>query len=333
MTFIPPDFVNKPQNYPQNLSSEEVRRRFLELLGDFTTPSVALEPQVTEEVLLPGGVVRQRLEYFVEPHERVPAYHLFRPDLPADAPGVLSIHGHGGEQIFPVGKAYHCHPDPEDPVQYSYQAARAGFRVLAPDALCFGERVTPYGHARFFFDEINTHAELTGRGLSLAWKSVWDNSRALEVLQALGAPRLGCIGYSGGSTQAYLLAAVNPVVQAAACFFSFTTLRHQLYQYRCCHCLYHFIPGMIQAGLDWDQVVALTPPRRLFLAWGALDAGTPEPAYRAFVTALRVRSEQLGGPPAVTTYEDHERGHELTQPMLQAALSFLAEPPEGTAAS
>jgi dienelactone hydrolase len=325
MVVIPKDFVNKPQGYPEDLPAEEVRRRFLRLLGPFKTPSVALEPRVTEEVELEGGVVRQRLEYSVEPSERVPAYHLFHRDLPADAPGVLSIHAHGGEEIFPVGKAFHCHPDPRNPMQYSYRAALAGFRVLAPDSLCFGERCTPYGHARFFFDETNTHAELTGRGKSLAWKSVWDNSRAVEVLQHLGASSIGCIGWSGGSTQSYILAAVNETVNAAACFFSFTTLRHQLYQYRGCHCLYHFIPGMIQAGIDWDQVVALTAPRKLFLAWGALDEGTPEPEYRAYVEAIRARCQNESLPPSVATLEDKERGHELTEAMLSSALTFLRE--------
>jgi hypothetical protein len=39
-----------------------------------------------------------------------------------------------------------------------------GFRVLAPDVLCFGERQSKFGYATFFFDEINTHAELTSQG-------------------------------------------------------------------------------------------------------------------------------------------------------------------------
>jgi len=45
-------------------------------------------------------------------------------------------------------------------------------------------------------------------------------------------PADGSIGWSGGSTQNYILTAVNEKVKAAVCFFSFATLRHQFYQYR-----------------------------------------------------------------------------------------------------
>jgi len=96
---------------------------------------------------------------------------------------------------------------------------------------------------------VNIQNELTSKDRSLAWKSVWDNSRGIEVLNALGAGTIGTIGWSGGSTQAYILAAANKKVEAAACFFSFLTLRHQFYRYRLYHCFYHFIPGMMQVGL------------------------------------------------------------------------------------
>ena len=325
MTVVPDRPIGVPQGYPEPLPATEVARRFRGLLGESGAPSVPLDLRVTEEEGLPGGVVRQRVEYDVDVAERVPAFHLFLEGLAADAPGVLSIHAHGGETIFPVGKAYHCHPDPRDPVQYSYRAALAGFRVIAPDALAFGERQSTWGYSRYFADEINHHMELCSRGSSLAWKSVWDNSRAIEVLEHLGAPAVGAMGWSGGSTQAYILAAANEKVRTAACFFSFMTLRHQFYQHRCYHCLYHFIPGMMRAGIDWDQVVALAAPRKLFLGWGAKDAGSPEPMYRAFVNAVEDRCHDEGLPQSVFVHEEPEGGHEITDAMLNGALNFLGE--------
>lgn len=323
MTVIPPNYVGKPSDYPAKLSTEEIRERFLKVLGPINTPTVPLNLRVTDEELLSGDIIRQCIEYDVDNGEAVPAFHMFKKGIAEEAPGVLSIHGHGSNDIFPVGKAYHCHSDANDPMQYSYRAALEGFRVIAPDALCFGERQITYGYATNFMDEVNAHAELTGRGLSLAWKSAWDNSRAIEALQSLGASSIGSIGWSGGSTQAYILAAVNEKVQASACFFSFTTLRHQLYQYRGCHCLYHFIPGMIKAGIDWDQVVSLIAPRMVFLAWGALDEGTPEPEYRAFVAALRERCEREGLEPCLSLHEDMNVGHEITTAMMDDAMQFL----------
>ncbi len=324
MTYIPDKMIGNPDNYPERLSHEEVEKRFRKLLGEFETPSVPLNIRTTKEVELEGGIIRQRIEYDVEPGESVPAYLLFRKNLPEDAPGMLSIHAHGGDNIFPHGKAYHCHPDKDDPTQYSYIAALRGFRVLAPDALCFGERQSKFGFDQNYYDEVNSHAELCGKGKHLAWKSVWDNSRAIETLEALGCKNTGAMGWSGGSTQAYILASVNRKVKASACFFSYLTLRHQFYQFRCKHCLYHFIPGMMQAGIDWDQVAALIPPRKIFLAWGALDfSGTPKPMYRAFVEAIRNRALELGIADSPATFEDHEIGHRLTMPILNAAMEFL----------
>ena len=325
MTVIPPSFIGKPQDYPAQLSATEVRERFLDIHGPFEQSTVPLELRVTDEEALAGEVVRQRVEYDVDEGETVPALHLFRKDISPDAPGVLSIHAHGGDRIFPIGKAFHCEPDAGDPVQYSYRAALKGFRVLAPDALCFGERQTEWGYARNFFDEVNAHAELTSRGRSLAWKSVWDNSRAIEVLESLGARSVGAIGWAGGSTQAYILAAANTKVKASACFFSFMTLRHQFYRYRCCHCLYHFIPGMVQAGIDWDQVVSLIRPRKVFLGWAAKDNGSPEPMYRAFVEAIRARRGEDGAGQCVFVHENADGGHEITPAMLDDSMAFLRE--------
>ena len=160
-----------PAGYPEQVPSEEVGRRFRELLGETEPASVPLNLQVTEETVLPGDIIRQRVTYEVEPGEIVPAYHLFRQGLAGDAPGVLAIHAHGGEEMMKAGKDSCCEGT-SDPWQYSYHAARAGFRVLTPDALCFGERQAQWGYASHFMYEVNARLkdylqldQLTVRGL------------------------------------------------------------------------------------------------------------------------------------------------------------------------
>jgi dienelactone hydrolase len=323
MIKIPENFINKPKGYPKELEPKEIKKRFLSLLGEFKTPSVPLNIKVTDEKILKGNIVKQKIEYDVESGERISAFHLFPKNSSKNTPGIISIHAHGGEDIFPVGKDYHCHPNPDDPVQYSYILALSGFRVLAPDSLCFGERQTKWGYSTYLFDEINAHMELTARGKSLCWKSVWDNSRAIKVLEFLGAKSIGSIGWSGGSTQAYILAAVNEKIKASVCFFSFMTLRHQFYQYRLGHCLYHFIPGMIESGIDWDQVVSLIPPRKIFLGWGAKDKGTPESMYKAFVNAIENRCRKENIPKSIFLHEELNCGHIITKKMLKNAVNFL----------
>ena len=75
---------------------------------------------------------------------------------------------------------------------------------------------------------------------------------------------------------------------------------------------------MLQSGIDWDQVVPLIPPRKIFLAWGAQDAGTPVPMYRAFCDTIRLSDEK-----SFTVFEEPDKGHKITMPMLQNAIQFL----------
>ena len=321
--YIPERPVHPPDGYPLELPPEEVRKRYLDLLGDFRTPLCDPQFRIVDETALPGGVVRQRVEYDVEPNDRVSAYHLFRKGIPDSAPGLVSIHAHGGGADFALGKDMNAMPRADDPGQYAYHAALHGFRALAPDALCFGERRSAFGYAKEFMDEIVSHAELCARDKCLAWKSVYDNSRAVEVLESLGAKRIGCIGHSGGSTQGYLLAAANPKIEAAACLASFATLRGQFYQYRAWHCLYHYIPGMVKAGIDFDQVAATVAPRKMFLARGTLDAGTPESMFRDFVDAIRKRCRDENLPDDCLGVFESEAGHGITRELLAEAMAFL----------
>ncbi len=321
--YIPSTFIGKPENYPEKLPWKEVKKRFIQLVGSFEPPTTPLKLKVTEEKQLPGGVIKQRVEYFVEPGEKVPALHVFRKDMPSDAPGILSIHAHGGGPCFAIGKEMHCKGDPRDPYQHTYRLALEGFRILAPDALCFGERRTPWGYSVEFFDELNKHMEMTSRGESFCRKSLWDNFRAVEALEFLGAKTIGSIGHSGGSTQNYILASVNEKIKAAVCSASFMTLRHQFYQYRLNHCLYHFIPGMLSKGIDWDQVVALAAPRKFLFCAGEKDKGTPKPMLDAFVNAInrRCREEKLTR--SVWVCKEPSAGHVITENMMRTAAEFL----------
>lgn len=320
---IPSRFIGKPENYPEQLPWKEVKRRFSQLVGRFEPPSASLELKVTAEKKLPGNIIKQRVEYFVEPGEKVPALHVFRKDIPGDAPGILAIHAHGGGICFAQGKEMHCSPDPKDPKQYTYRLALEGFRVLTPDALCFGERRTPWGYSIEFFDEINKHMEMTSRGESFCRKSLWDNFRAVEALELLGAKTIGSIGHSGGSTQNYILTSINKKIKAAVCLASFATLRHQFYRYRLAHCLYHFIPGMIAKGIDWDQVVALAAPRKFLFCAGGKDEGTPEPMLRAFVNAVNKRCREERLPQSVWVHKEPEAGHSITEKMMNHAVAFF----------
>ena len=80
---------------------------------------------------------------------------------------------------------------------------------------------------------------------------------------------------------------------------------------------------MMKAGIDWDQVVSLIPQRKIFLGWGALDAGTPKIMYRSFINAIEKRRKKESFDKSVYLHEEPEKGHEITMPMMEDALEFL----------
>ena len=80
---------------------------------------------------------------------------------------------------------------------------------------------------------------------------------------------------------------------------------------------------MMKAGIDWDQVVSLIPPRKIFLGWGALDAGTPEIMYRSFINAIEKRRKKESFDKCVYMHEEPGKGHEITMPMMESALDFF----------
>jgi hypothetical protein len=81
---------------------------------------------------------------------------------------------------------------------------------------------------------------------------------------------------------------------------------------------------MVKAGIDWDQVISLIPPRKIFFAWGSRDQGTPEIMYRSFVKSIEDRCKKENLPKSVFVYEE-DVGHKITERMLSSAIRFLKE--------
>ena len=313
-------------DYPDfTLTPAEARKRFLKILGPLSPRRTPLNLKHSGNLLdLGGGLRQEKIWYDVEPGETVPAY-LFTHAGRSKRPGIVALHPHGGDNIFPIGKDYVCEPSPTNTGAYAYRLARAGFVVLAPDSLCFGERREGTGYSRNFFYEIIRTMELFGRGSSLTWKNTWDIARAIDVMETLPqvqAGAIGLIGHSGGSIQSYIAAACDQRVKATVALQSFITLRHQFYSYRLCHCLYPYLPNIITAGVDYDQLVASIVPRKIFLGWGEKDDGTPEVMTRAFVDAIEKESRRQKVESCVELFTS-PGPHDITPEMLAASIAFL----------
>ena len=115
---IPEDFINKPECYPEELEPGEVKRKFLSLLGAFEKPSVLLNFKVTDESMLEGDIIKQKVEYEVAEEERVSAFHLFHKGLRKNAPGIIMNIGYLDKQVFAVRSFCHYGVTRDNPWQW-----------------------------------------------------------------------------------------------------------------------------------------------------------------------------------------------------------------------
>lgn len=194
----------------------QVRRRHIvanlqRVLGPLPGPQrrVPLDVKVVEETRV-GALVRRRITYQSDPDDRVPAYLL----LPADAagkkyPAVLCLH-----QTTAVGKDEPAGVRGDPELRYALDLAERGYVAVVPDYPSLGEHR---------FDFAARPAYVSG-----SMKAVWDNIRALDVLETLpevDAGRIGVIGHSLGGHNGLFTAVFEPRLKVVVSSCGFTTLR------------------------------------------------------------------------------------------------------------
>ena len=170
---------------------------------------VPLAVQVLEERRI-GKLICRKLSFQSDPFDRVPAW-LFLPAAPAAErlPAALCLH-----QTTPAGKDEPAGFAGNPHMFYARELAERGYVTLAPDYPSLGE------HAYDF----SQHPEFASGTL----KAVWDNRRAVDLLQSLAEvdpERIGVIGHSLGGHNALFTAAFEPrlkVIVSSCGFSTFT---------------------------------------------------------------------------------------------------------------
>lgn len=155
---------------------------------------------------------RIKLTYAADPFDRVPAYLLIPHGASVRRPGVLCLH-----QTTPLGKDEPAGTRPEAVYPYAHELACLGYVCLVPDYPSFGE------HSYDF----QAHPEFA----SGTMKAIWDNIRAVDLLESL--PEVDCdkiavIGHSLGGHNALFTAAFDERIRAVICSCGFTAF-HDYY--------------------------------------------------------------------------------------------------------
>jgi len=227
----------------------------------------ALELEVLEETDA-GTFLRQRIAYTTEPGSRVNAFLLVPKGNPK-WPAVLALHqthALGSKVVVGLGNS------PND--QYGVELARRGYVVLAP----------PYPLLADYQPDLKKLGYASG-----TMKAIWDNIRALDVLESLPSVKkgsFGAIGHSLGGHNALFTAAFDDRIKVVATSCAFDSFRDYMNGNIRGWTSERYMPRLLDHPLDklpfdFHDVLAALAPRQVFVSaplgdtnfkWQSVDA-------------------------------------------------------------
>lgn len=151
--------------------------------------------------------VRRKITFAAEPGDRVPAYVLIPKSLAAPSPAMLCLH-----QTTRPGKDEPAGLSGNPNLHYAHELAELGFVCIVPDYPSFGEY--PYDFK-----------QQGGHYASGSMKAIWNNHRAIDVLETMPEvdhDRIGCIGHSLGGHNSLFTAAFDQRIRAVVTSCGFT---------------------------------------------------------------------------------------------------------------
>jgi hypothetical protein len=254
-------------------SREKLRCRLLAAAGTFPTPP-ELDVQEHGTISMDGYRI-VKLSYQSRPDLRVTA-NLFIPDGKGKFPAILNLHGH-----YQQGKIA------SQVAARGHLLAQEGFVVLCVDAIGAGERATVHGK---FEHHGHNGVPFISFGETLLGMQVYDNMRAIDLLQSLDyvdGDRIGATGASGGGNQTMWISAMDPRIKASVPVVSVGTFEGYITNGNCwCETL----PDGLQIAEEWG-LLGLIAPNPLLILTGQkeeIPAFLPEQMLRSFADTRKV---------------------------------------------
>jgi dienelactone hydrolase len=279
-----------------------------------------LDAQVTGRIEKPGYAV-EKIVYTSQPGIHVTAA-LFLPDERRFAkpwPGVLVACGHVN-----IGKAH-------DPYQRAAALlATHGIAALLFDPIGQGERrqfCDAHGHStcgNCVAEHNAVGAACIPLGRNLASWMIHDGIRGLDYLASrpdIRADRLGCMGNSGGGTQASFIAALDDRVAAAAVSCYVTSLFGKLPRTIGPQDAEQNIFGQLAFGMDHADYLLMRAPRPTLVCAATRDSFDIGDTRRAVADTKRIYGLVGGADRLAIAEADAEHG--FSQPLREAACTFM----------
>jgi cephalosporin-C deacetylase-like acetyl esterase len=256
---------------------------------------------------------RQKLTYLSDPFDRVPAWLLYPRHMPAGEklPAVLCLH-----QTTKAGKDEPAGLTGNANMHYALEIARRGYIVLAPDYPSLGEHT--YNFA--------TNPEYA----SGTMKAIWDNIRAVDLLQSLpqvDANRIAVVGHSLGGHNAMFTAAFEPRIKVIVSSCGFTRFHKddvpswtgQRYMPRIASV---YANNANRVPFDFTEVVSSFAPRPFLAVAATEDRDFDVSGVRDVITAAKQVYSLLGHPEHLQA-EFPEGPHDFSPDARRCAYEFL----------
>jgi cephalosporin-C deacetylase-like acetyl esterase len=314
-------YAERQQELADALSSRQAmakyrddrRERYRAILGDLP-PKTPLNPQVTGTSQQKGFRI-ENIVFESMPHRHVTA-DLYIPDGKGPFPTTLVFCGHGtngkiGEQ------------------REALTFVRNGFVVFVVDPVAQGERFQlTDANGKDLTRGATTEHTLLNTGLNLVGTSVaacefWDNVRSLDYLESrpeVDKDRIGCIGSSGGGTQAAYFIGLEPRIKVAV-ICSYVSERERTLELSgpsdgCQH-----IPYEGREHLEISDFLLMMAPKPVYIMSGYYDFVDYWGAAQTFAELKRVYAA-LGEPDKVGMFS-LEGGHGMPKPKREAAVTWF----------
>ncbi len=187
-----------------------IRANMQQVMGSLhdTSRWVPLDVEVVSEEKT-AKYLRRKVRFTPELGDRVPAWLLIPNELPVSgqAPAMLCLH-----QTIRIGKDEPAGLGGSPSLHYAHELAERGYVCLVPDYPSFGE---------YHYDFKKQGAAYASGSL----KAVWNNLRAVDLLQTLpqvNKERIGVIGHSLGGHNALFTAVFDERLKAVVSSCGFT---------------------------------------------------------------------------------------------------------------
>jgi dienelactone hydrolase len=277
---------------------------------------VPLDVRVLSEETL-DGYVRKKITFAAEKGDRVPAWLLFPTGKEGKRPAMLCLH-----QTIKIGKDEPVGLGEQESKRQALHLVKRGYVCLAPDYPSFGEY-------KFDFQA----AFRAGLYQSGTMKAVWNNMRAVDLLQSLpevDPDRIGVIGHSLGGHNSLFTAAFDDRLKVAVSSCGFNSFAKYYggnlkgwtsdrYMPRIA-AVYGNDPKRVP--FDFDDVLAPIAPRAVFAMSPLKDGNFEVSGVRDVMAKVEPIYKKLGVPEKLkAVYPD--AGHEWPAEQRREAYEFI----------